>query len=301
MLSGVGPAKHLEEHGIPVVVDLPGVGQNLQDHLFTPLAFECLQPITYDGSSILFKISSLLQYLLFKTGPASSPALEALAFSKTGILAKENTAVDHQIHFASTIFNSDKDLDKFGYSASNGTHCEWDKNPRYGVIFFTTLLQPKSIGYIELKSKDPFTYPKIEPNYLADETDLDVMVAGMKQCRAIAKAKAFEGLIGNEITDKKSPYRPDTDEYIKEFLRNTAVTVYHPVGTAKMGPKEDPMAVVDHRLRVYGVKGLRVVDCSVMPKIPSANTNLAAIAVGERAADLIRMDYPSQTATPAKL
>ncbi|WP_436902504.1 GMC family oxidoreductase [Halovenus halobia] len=243
MLSGVGPADHLQEHGIDVVADLPGVGQNLQDHLFGFVVYER----TKGGE------------------PAPSTNIgEAGGFT---YVDESEPAPDLQFHFAPMYFM------EHGFA-----------NPEEGQGFSigATQLRPESRGYIELASDDPFDHPVIEPNYFSEQKDLDVIVEGVKQAREIAQQDALDDWRGEEVWPGEDV---QTDAEIEEHVRETGHTVYHPVGTCKMG--DDDMAVVDDELRVHGVSNLRVVDASVMPTISSGNTNAPTIAVAEKAAELI--------------
>jgi choline dehydrogenase len=165
-------------------------------------------------------------------------------------------------------------------------------NPEEGVGFSigATQLRPESRGEITLASDDPFEHPAIDPNYLTEEKDMEIMVEGVKRAREIAQADAVDEYRGEEVWPGADV---TTDEEIREHIRETAHTVYHPVGTCKMG--DDGMAVVDDRLRVHGVENLRVVDASVMPTISSGNTNAPTIAIAEKAADMIR----AEVAAPA--
>ncbi|MEL6678844.1 MAG: choline dehydrogenase [Pseudomonadota bacterium] len=269
MLSGIGPAEHLAEVGITPQVDLQGVGQNLQDHLQARLVFKCKEKTLNDEVSSLFKQAGIaLQYAINRTGPMAMAASLATGFLKT----REDVGTpDIQFHIQP--WSAD--------SVGKGTHT---------FSAFTASvcqLRPESRGHIRLKDANAKTYPEIHPNYLATETDQRTITDGVKIARRIAEAEPLAGHISSE-------FRPgaevQSDEAILDWVRNSAVTIYHPTGTCRMGGDGDGGAVVDARLRVKGVRGLRVADCSIMPEIVSGNTNAPAIMIGEKASDMIRED-----------
>jgi choline dehydrogenase len=261
LLSGVGPADALRQLDIPVVVDLPGVGQHLEDHLSTGVLTFCKQPISLAGAE---SIVNLLNYMLFRRGPLTSNVAEAAAFVKT---SDDLPTHDLEILFAPAFF--------MAHGAENP--------PGHGFTIGVILLRPKSHGFIALRSNDPLAPPIIQPNYLASEADLHVLVDGIKLARQIVKAHAFDAYRGAEVAPGEAA---QSDEAIAEQIREHAETLYHPTGTCKMG--SDAMAVVDDQLRVHGVEGLRVVDASIMPSIISGHTNAPTIAIAEKAADLIK-------------
>jgi choline dehydrogenase len=261
MLSGLGDPDHLADHGIEVHADLPGVGRNLQDHLFAFNVYRATEPVTLDDAETL---PNLAKYLLFKRGPLTSNVAESGGFARTepGL-----DAPDLQFHFVPSY------LMRHGFDNPEEGH---------GFSIGVTQLRPESRGRITLRSADPLAAPAIDPRYLTEEPDVEVLIEGIRMAREIADQEPFDGVRGEEVwpgTDAES------DEEIAEWARETVETVYHPVGTCRMG--EDGMAVVDDELRVHGVEGLRVVDASVMPTIPGGNTNAPTIAVAERAADLV--------------
>ncbi len=261
LLSGVGPAAQLTALGVQVVHDLPGVGQNLQDHILIATAFRCTQPITLASAE---KLSNILSFLLFKNGPLTSNVGEAAGFLKT---RPSLPAPDLELIFAPVYFIEHS----FG-------------NPSgHGFTIGAILLQPESRGQIILRSPDPLAPPAIQPNYLSTPADAKTLVEGVKLARRIAQASAFAPYRGEEVVPGSNA---QTDEAIAEQIRQHAQTLYHPVGTCKMG--SDPLAVVDAHLRVRGVEGLRVVDASVMPTIPRGHTNAPTIMIAEKAADLIK-------------
>jgi choline dehydrogenase len=261
MLSGVGPADHLKALGISVVSDLPGVGENLQDHLLAGAQYECKQPISMATAETLRNFAG---YLLFKKGPLSSNIAEAGAFLKT---KAELKAPDLEFLIAPTYYMN------HGFSNPEG----------HGFAIGIALLHPESRGQIRLRSTDAFEPPVIEPNYLAAEADLEVIVEGVKIARHLVETKALAAYKGAE---KWPGPQATNDEGIREFLRETVETIYHPLGTCKMG--QDPLAVVDSRLRVRGVEGLRVVDASIIPTQITGHPNAAVIMIAERGADLLK-------------
>ncbi len=270
MLSGIGPGKHLQELGIELKHDLPGVGQNLQDHLFCFVSSLCNQKITANYRlKMLNQAKGLLQYKLFRKGPFTSSPLEANAFVKTEpSLDRPNL----QLHF-SPVHSGDYGADIYDPNAYPTTD---------GYTILPTLLKPKSQGYIALKSKDPLEAPLIQPNYLEAEEDRDLFIKGVKLAHRIHQAPAFKPF----CSKIHFPEHLGSDEEILEHVQKTLETVYHPIGTCKMG--HDESAVVDQDLRVHGVQGLRVVDASIMPTIVSGNTNAPVIMIAEKAADLIQ-------------
>ena len=266
MLSGVGDGAELSSKGIAVVKDSPGVGKNLQDHLQARPVFKCsASTINTEIKSIFSQALIALKYAATRTGPMAMAASLGTAFLKT---RPELATPDIQFHIQP--FSADK--------MTEGSH-------KFSA-FTTSVLQlrPESTGHLELVSNSPDDYPAIHPNYLATQTDCETIVSGIKIARAICGAEPVKSL----ITEEYSPGRdvdPDDDEAILQWARNTATTIYHPTGTCKMG--QDKMAVVDEKLKVRGISGLRVADASIMPVITSGNTNAPAIMIGEKASDLV--------------
>ena len=261
MLSGVGPAAHLREHGIGVAHDVPGVGANLQDHPYVVCIWDSVA-----GGSLLGadKPKFLAEWLLRRSGPLTSTVAEAFAFvrSRPGL-----PAPDLQYHFAPAYFND------------NG----FDEYDQHAFTFGPVLVSPKSRGTVQLRSSDPTAKVRITTNSLAEPEDLASLVAGVKLAREIAATEPMASAAGREIFPG-SGVVDDAD--IEADIRRRLELLYHPVGTCRMG--SDDEAVVDPELRVRGVEGLRVVDASVFPVIPGGNTNAPTIMVAERAADLIR-------------
>ncbi len=261
MLSGIGCSKHLKSLNIPVLIDLPGVGQNLQDHLFVPIAYKCTKPITLAN---LEKPYNLLKYLLLKKGALTSNIAEAGGFLKT---SENLDNVNLQLHFVPGCFIN------HGFS----------HRQEHGFTLCPTLLYPQSKGKIILRSKNPLEPPVIQPNFLAKQQDLEILLAGVKISRKILQQQAFDKFRGEEIVPS---LEIQSNEDIETFIRNTAESLYHPVGTCKMG--NDSMSVVNSKLQVHGVQGLRVVDASIMPNIIGGNTNAPTIMIAEKAADTIK-------------
>ena len=261
MLSGIGDGDHLREHGIEVRHDLPGVGRNLRDHLFAFVVHESTGASTLDDAG---KLRHLPRYLLFKRGPLTSNVAETGGFVRT---SPDEPAPDLQYHFAPSYFL------RHGFD-----------NPAKGRGFSigVTQLRPESRGRISLDSGDPFDAPAIDPRYLTATEDMETLVDGLRKARDIARADAFEEHRQKEVWPGEDA---QTDAELEAHIRETSHTVYHPVGTCTMG--DGPMAVVDDRLRVHGLSGLRVVDASIMPTIVGGNTNAPTIMIAERAADFI--------------
>jgi choline dehydrogenase len=268
-LSGIGPANLLQKFGIPIVHDSPGVGKNLQDHLQYRLIYELNQNIStnVELSSLMGRIKIGLDWLLFRSGPLSIGINQGGLFTK---VMPQSKTPDIQFHLAT--LSADM--------AGGKVH------PFPGFTMSVCQLRPESRGYVEIVSPDPLTPPKMVANYLTTEHDRATSIAAVKFARKIAQTNPLQGLIRREI----KPERAESDEDLLEFCRNNGATIFHPTGTCQMGPSHQKDAVLDCELRVRGVGGLRVVDCSAMPTLPSGNTNWPAVMMGERAADLILQD-----------
>jgi len=265
-LSGVGPAKLLQEFDIPVIHDLPGVGENLQDHLQFRLIYELNQPISTNDqlSSWFGKLKMGLDWLLFRGGPLSIGINQGGLFTR---VMKDSKTPDIQFHMATLSAEM----------AGGKVH------PFSGFTMSVCQLRPESRGYVRIQSADPSVPPKMFANYLAAQHDRDTSVAAVNFARKIAQTEPLRSLITREV----KPNNPKSDEEVLEYCRNNGATIFHPTGTCKMGRNDDPLAVLDSSLRVRGVQGLRVVDCSAMPTVPSGNTNWPAVMLAEKAADLI--------------
>lgn len=269
MLSGIGEAAQLQEHGIAVVQELPGVGKNMQDHLQARLVYKCNEPTLNDEVGSLFGQAKIgLKYMMFRAGPMTMAASLATGFLKTN---QDLETPDIQFHVQPlSAENPGKGADKF--SAFTMSVCQ---------------LRPESKGEIRLKSKDGRAYPAIIPNYLSTETDQRTVVKGVQIARTIARHAPLTSKISEEFRPNADLPMDDYDATL-HWARNNTASIYHPTGTCKMG--RDKAAVVDARLRVHGIAGLRVADCSIMPEIVSGNTNAPAIMIGEKASDLILED-----------
>ncbi len=273
-LSGIGAQGLLAKHGIPVVVDLPGVGENLQDHLQIRLTFECTRPITTNDqlNSWLGRLSVGMQWLFFRSGPLAVGINQGGCFMHALMDgAGKRVAATPDIQFHVATLSADM--------AGGKVH------PFSGFTMSVCQLRPESRGHIRIRSTDPFEPPEMQPNYLATELDRRTAVAGVKAARAIAAAAAMRPFVKREV--KPGPEAGD-DAALLEYCRNHGATIFHPTGTCRMGT--DANAVVDARLRLHGVAGLRVVDCSAMPTLVSGNTNAAAVMMAEKASDMIRDD-----------
>jgi choline dehydrogenase len=267
-LSGVGPAGLLRSLGIPVLADLPGVGENLQDHLQMRLIYECSRPITTNDllRSPIGRVRLGLQWLLARSGPLAAGINQGGCFMRA---LPDAARPDIQFHVST--LSADM--------AGGAVH------PFSGFTMSVCQLRPQSRGRICIRSRDPFEPPSMQPNYLATELDRRTAVAAVRAARAIAASPAMRPYIKREVTP--GPEAND-DSLLLDFCRDHGATIFHPSGTCRMG--RDHLAVVDERLRVHGVRGLRVVDCSVMPTLISGNTNAPAIMMAEKAVDLIRQD-----------
>ncbi len=266
MLSGIGPADYLKRFNIPLVADVPGVGQNLQDHLDAIVYNECTQPITlFSQTKPLNMLKTGMEYTFFRKGLGRGQGLEAGAFVKS---RPDLELPDLQMHFISAIM--------YDHARVNAD--------RHGYSCHVCLLRPESKGHIGLKSNDPFEHALIQANYLTAESDLVAMREGVKIVRDVLGQKAMDPYRGPEL--QPGAY-VQSDEQIDDWVRKNAETIYHPVGTCKMGTENDAMAVVDGELKVRGVNGLRVVDASVMPTLIGGNTNAPTIMIAEKASDMI--------------
>jgi choline dehydrogenase len=264
MLSGIGDPEILNRFDIPVVAALKGVGRNLQDHLDCSIQYECTQPITlYSQAKPLAAAKTGLQYLLFGNGLATGQGLEAGAFLKS---RPDLETPDLQFHFIAALM--------FDHTRK--------KADRHGYMAHVCQLRPESRGYISLKSADPLAAPLIQPNYLEAEEDRRALREGVKLAREVFAQDAFDPYRGPELMPGAHVTR---DDQIDAFVRKTAETIYHPVGSAKMG--NDDASVVDSSLKVHGIESLRVVDASVMPSLVSGNTNAPTIMIAEKASDMI--------------
>jgi choline dehydrogenase len=265
--SGVGPADLLARVGVQVVHALPGVGHNLQDHLQVRLVFKTRERTLNDEvNSYLGKLWVGMQYAFCRTGPLTLAASQVAIFTRSG---PNLTRPDIQFHMQP--LSADK--------PGEGAH-------KFSAFTLSVCqLRPFSRGRIEIKSPDALVYPAIHPNYLSDERDHPVVIGGIKVARRIVESRSMAPHIISEFVPG-AQFQSDVE--LLDAARRYSQTIYHPTSTCKMGI--DAMAVVDPRLRVHGITGLRVVDCSIMPEIVSGNTNAPAIMIAEKAADMIRED-----------
>jgi choline dehydrogenase len=264
-LSGVGPAEFLKSLNIPVVADLPGVGENLQDHLQLRVMYKCTKPITTndDLASFFRKTKIAFKWAFKRTGPL------AIGINQGGLFTRvlpESKTPDVQFHFATL----------------SAELAGAEPHPWSGFTMSVCQLRPQSRGTVRVRSRDPREAPAMQPNYLCTALDRRCAIEGIKLARTLASTASLKPYVGEE-------YRPGsqarTDEDLLEFARNYGATIFHPSGTCKMG--SDAMAVVDAQLKVHGVENLRVVDCSIMPTLVSGNTHAPVVMIAEKAADLI--------------
>lgn len=269
MVSGVGAPDELSRHGISVVKDLPGVGKNLQDHLQArPVYKTTLSTINTEINSLIKQGFIALHYAATRTGPMTMAASLGTAFLKT-----RPDLAEPDIQFHVQPFSASQKINK----------------PHEFNAFTASVLQlrPESAGHLELRSNDMREPPAIHPNYLATKTDQDTIVEGIRIARRIARTEPVASCITDEYTPGWDLSDEDYDGLL-DWARSNATTIYHPTGTCKMG--HDKMAVVDDRLRVHGIDGLRVADASIMPVIVSGNTNAPTIMIGEKASDMVLAD-----------
>ncbi|MBD8066219.1 GMC family oxidoreductase N-terminal domain-containing protein [Devosia sp. PTR5] len=267
MLSGIGPADHLREHGVAVVADIAGVGQNLQDHHEVPVIATTKGPSGYFGQDKGWPmIRNGLQYLFTNSGPVTTTGIEAcLFFDPDG---GERPTI--QLYCAPIVY-LDRDV-----SAAK---------PTWGVTFTSCLLRPKARGTVTLRSADPADQPVVDCNFFGHPDDLRLTIAALHEARKLLRTPPLADKIATELLPGQATM--DDPEALTRYCGQTVKTNYHPVGTLRMGRDDDPTAVVDGELKVRGVDGLRVIDCSIMPQIVSGNTNAPAMAIGSKAAELI--------------
>lgn len=271
MLSGIGPADHLSALGIRPVLDLPGVGENLHDHVDAYVCVWLTEPVSYTGGdSGLRALRHGLEYLLFRSGAVTSNACEGGLFASSD---GNDDWPDIQLHFMPAMLPSHQTI---------GGH---------GVTVLCSALRPKSRGRLRLASNDPAADPLIDTNFLSHPDDIRVNIAALRVGRAVMNAPSFARLHGGEVFPGPDC---DSDAALGDYVRRHAKTDFHPVGTCRMG--QDPMAVVAPDLKLHSLDGLRVADASIMPAIVSGNTNAPAIMIGERAAAFIRGAAPAVVA-----
>jgi choline dehydrogenase len=267
-LSGLGPAELLRAHGIPVVIDLPGVGADLCDHYFTRFILRAKQPWSLNDAVRQWHrgAAAALRYAFQRRGYFAIPAISAGCF-----LRADPAAATPDIQASLGLYS----VQNIGEAL----------HPFSGVTAVCCLLRPESRGHVRIQSADPRQAPAINPNYLASEKDCATMVRGMRAVRRILQAPAIRRHIADEV---EPGLACDSDEALLDYARRRGSTVYHPVSTCRMG--QDATAVVDERLRVRGMTGLRVIDASIMPSLVSGNTNAATIMIAEKGADMVLAD-----------
>ncbi len=265
LLSGVGAAGELSRLATPAVADLPGVGANLQDHLDVCTLYRCKTSQTYDFGP-LDELAVGLRYLLTRSGPGVSNVAESGAFVRSALAVDGRP--DIQLHFVPA------QLDDHGRN----------RLPGHGFTVHACGLRPRSRGTVRLASADPLAPPMISPQYLSDAHDVEVLLEGIRISRKIIGARSFAAWRGAELFPGAAA---QSRAELVAFIRRKAETIYHPVGTCRMGPDPSAGAVVDSQLRVHGVEALRVVDASIMPCLISGNTNAPTIMIAERASDLV--------------
>jgi choline dehydrogenase-like flavoprotein len=268
LLSGIGPAAHLQEHGVPVVLDKPGVGQNLQDHLQLRMIFKVSGVKTLNTSyhSLLGRIGMGLEYAFLRRGPLTMAPSQLGAFTRSDP-SRERANIQFHVQPLS--------LDRFG-------------EPLHAFPAFTASVcnvQPTSRGELRLRSADPAAPPAIAPNYLSTDEDRRIAADSLRVTRRVVAQPALARFKPHEFLP--GPSTGDDDASLIKAAGDIGTTIFHPVGTAKMGRDSDPSAVVDDRLRVLGVEGLRVIDASVMPTITSGNTNAPTMMIAEKGAAFI--------------
>jgi choline dehydrogenase len=267
--SGVGPEKEIKPHGLEMVHELPGVGQNLQDHLGVVSQFECTQPVTLHRSAVWWRTQLAgIQYLLMGKGDASYPPTAAGAFFKS---APTKAVPDMQIHYVSV--------------AVPDVHGRDDLPTQHGFSSIVYGCRPESRGYLTLKTANAEDAPAMYPNYLTAEQDIVDIRNGFRITRDIFLQKAFDPFRGDQVKPSLD-VNVDNDDELDGWIRATGETLYHPVGTCKMG--NDPMAVTNEHGQVHGLDGLRVVDASLMPTLVTGNTNAPTIMMAEKISDHIR-------------
>ena len=269
-LSGIGNPDELRALGIEARHELPGVGENLLDHLAISVKQRSTKAYSLRASlRPLAALKILGQYLLHRSGPAASGALEAWAHLKT---SPELAYPDLQIYTVPLLYND------------HGR----DIIPEEGFMSVLNISRPKSSGTVKVRSSDPTVAPAIDPRYLSDPADLPLLRQGIRMTREIHAQAAYDDFRGSEYAPGA---QARSDAQLDDYIRNHAHTLYHPVGTCMMG--NGPMAVVDAELRVRGIEGLRVIDASIMPDITSGNTNFPTMMIAEKAADMLQGNSPA--------
>jgi choline dehydrogenase len=272
-LSGLGPAALLQQHGIPVVRDMAGVGAHLHDHFNTYLVWRCAQKVTLNdlAASPMRKLMSGAQYVFTRSGHLSNAGIYAGAFVKSDPRLEQ----------------PDLQINMFGWSAMERLRTGIKPHPFSAFTLSPVHLRPEGRGTVRIKSPDPLAPPAIQFNFLASEYDFQALIYGSRLARKIAAQPALEPFVVEEVIPGTAC--ESDDEFVEE-IRVRGVSNLHPVGTCRMGPDSDTNSVVDPRLRVHGIRGLRVADASIMPQVPGGNTNAPSIMIGEKCAAMILED-----------
>lgn len=294
-LSGVGPKEELGKFDIPVVLDSPFVGENLQDHVIVPvvLSFHKSRPITVKVDELMDSIYSYFRYGMGPIGSIGSTDLVGFVNTQSQAARFPDIQYHHFVYKAKTP-DFATILGKFEMEDYINAQLIKLNNEAEILIVFVTLLNPKSHGNIKLRSANPYDPPVINANYLEDHRDVATLIRGIRYFRRMLTTQNFKD---HEMEEFKISIPEcdkldfESDSYWECYVRYMSTTIYHPVGTAKMGPAEDPSAVLDSTLKLRGVDGLRVVDASIMPNIVSGNTNAPTIMIGEKASDFIKEQY----------
>lgn len=278
MLSGLGPSEHLRQHGIAVRADLPGVGSNLQDHHEVPVISAANGRHGYYGQDRGWRmVRNGLQYVMFRSGLVTTTGVEACAFFDPD--GTDRPII--QLYCVPTVY-LDRDVT--------------DVQSTYGVTLTPCLLRPRARGTVRLRSADPADKPLVDSQFFGHPDDLRLTIAAIRFAREVLATRPLADLVARELLPGAAA---QSDEEIAAHCRRMVKTNYHPVGTARMGRADDPMAVLDTRLRVRGIERLRVIDCAAMPAIPSGNTNAPALALADRAVSLMFNEPPAMVSQAA--
>uniref|UniRef100_H2YS53 Glucose-methanol-choline oxidoreductase N-terminal domain-containing protein n=1 Tax=Ciona savignyi TaxID=51511 RepID=H2YS53_CIOSA len=297
MLSGIGPKEHLKSKGIEVVADLQGVGSNLQDHIMIPTTFHASNLTSYFAMDYTTVPRGIFPYLLGYGGPLTSAVAEANGYIRSRYAQVERYYILQKLCVFFLILFMIVKMYTVATSQTQRMY-DWAKSHNTNSIahfaILAGLIRPSSVGTIRLNTSNYRDYPLIDPQYLTTKRDVEILIEAMRKIEELEKTEAFKKIgakmeldhfgCGNQIS-------PRSDDFYECLIRSITLTIYHPVGTAKIGSSDDIMAVVDPRLKVYKVNGLRVADASVIPSIPSANTQAACYMIGEKAADMIKQDW----------
>jgi choline dehydrogenase-like flavoprotein len=298
MLSGIGPRSHLETLGIPVLQDLPGVGSNLQDHVTVAVPFIVNASVTVKADKLMTDIGATMEYLMEGRGPYTlAGGAEAIGFLRTRIARTPRSYPDIELVLApGNLGASDPDLTSYLTGISKRTF-----NAVYGPLnkldafaICPIIMQPASRGWVRLRDRNPLSKPLMFANYFADDHDLETMTEGIKEAIGIGTSNAFRWL-DSRVSETSVPgceeHNFGSNAYWRCFVQHLTQSLGHQCCTAKMGPKNDSMSVVDPELRVHGIVNLRVVDASIMPRLVAGHTNAPVFMIGEKAADIIKKTY----------